>query len=206
MSGAPRLCEHQPQSFEFTQENLERAEKYLGRYPHNQKQSAVLPLLHLAQEQEGWVSRPALEYIADMIGVSPIKVLEVASFYTMINLKPVGKYHLQVCTTTPCWLQGSDALVDQCKKKLGISFGQTTADGLFTLTKVECLGACVNAPVVQINNDFYEDLTPETFNRILDQLAEGQSVACGSQIKRQTSAPVGGLTTLQSRTIEQKQD
>lgn len=197
MTGAPKLCKEQPGSFHFSEKYLSLAQTYISRYPDGHQRSAVLPLLYLAQEQEGWVSRPAIEVIAQMLNIPPIKVLEVASFYTMFHLSPVGRYHLQVCTTTPCWLRGSDALMEKCKSKLGISPGETTEDGQFTLTQVECIGACVNAPVVQINNDFYEDLIPERLDEILEALVKGQTVKPGPQVDRQTSAPQGGPTTLQ---------
>lgn len=137
-----------------------------------------------------------MEYIADYLDMAPIKVQEVATFYTMYNHKPMGKHHVQVCGTTPCWLRGSDDIIAACKSKLGIGMGETTADGQFTLSEVECAGACVNAPVVAINDDYYEDLTADSISNILDDLAAGKEVKPGPQVDRQTSAPVGGATTL----------
>jgi NADH-quinone oxidoreductase E subunit len=186
----------QPKSFAFTEANIAEAKKHIAKYPQGRQASAVMPLLWLAQYQEGWVSRAAMDVIADMLGMAPIRVYEVATFYTMYNLKPVGKHLVQICRTTPCWLRGSDALTEHCKKKLGIGLKETTADGKFTIMEVECLGACVNAPMVQINDDFYEDLTPETLGKVLDELAAGRQPKVGPQIDRLNSAPVGGMTTL----------
>jgi len=188
---------HEPQSFAFTAENLEKARAIIAKYPAGRQQSAVMPLLDLAQRQnDNWVPKAAMDTIAEMLGMPSIRVYEVATFYTMYNLKPVGKHFLQVCTTTPCWLRGSDAVIAACKSKLGISPGQTTPDGQFTLTEVECLGACVNAPMMQIGDDFYEDLDGPLTERLLDALARGETPKPGSQIGRQTSCPEGGPTTL----------
>jgi len=163
---------HQPDTFEFTAENLAKAKAAINKYPAGCQQSAVMPLLDLAQRQHhNWIPRAAMDYIANMLGMPPIKVYEVATFYTMYNKQPVGKNLLQVCRTTPCWLRGSDEVTTACKNKLGIEIGETTADNKFTLVEVECLGACVNAPVVQINDDYYENLTPEKMESILDGLA-----------------------------------
>ncbi|MBX6369236.1 MAG: NADH-quinone oxidoreductase subunit NuoE [Rhodospirillales bacterium] len=193
-NGAPVA---QPTHFEFTPENLERAKKIIAKYPPGRQASAVLPLLHLAQAQhDNWLPRAAMDYVARMLDMAPIRVYEVATFYTMFNLKPVGKYLLQACTTTPCWLRGSDEVVAACERKLGIRMGETTPDGMFTLTEVECLGACVNAPVLWVNDDFYEDLDGPSTERILDALRRGEKPPIGPQIDRQTSAPVGGKTTL----------
>ena len=186
----------QPASFAFTEANIAEAKKHIAKYPAGRQASAVMPLLWIAQYQEGWVSRAAMDVVAGMLDMAPIRVYEVATFYTMYNLKPVGKHLIQVCRTTPCWLRGADALTEHCKKKLGIGLKETTADGKFTLVEVECLGACVNAPMVQINDDFYEDLTPETLGRVLDELAAGRQPKIGPQIDRLNSAPVGGMTTL----------
>lgn len=176
--------------FQFTEENLKRAEKIIAKYPKGRQQSAVLPLLDLAQRQhDNWIPKAAMVYIAQMLGMPEIRVFEVATFYTMFNLKPVGKHFIQLCTTTPCWLRGSDAVVKTCKDKLGIGLGETTADKEFSLLEVECLGACVNAPVVQINDDFYEDLDGESMGRIIDDLRAGKKVKIGSQTGRQCSAP-----------------
>ena len=188
-------------AFEFTPENIEKAKAFIAKYPDGRQQSAVMPLLDLAQRQnDNWLSREALEYIGKFLDVPYMRVLEVATFYTMYNLKPVGKYFLQLCRTTPCWLRGSDNLEAVCKKKLGISNGETSEDGMFTLLEVECLGACVNAPVVQINDDFYEDLNAENFEALLDKLAKGEAPPKGPQVDRINSAPEGGPTTLLAKT------
>jgi NADH-quinone oxidoreductase subunit E len=186
----------QPASFAFSEANLAEARKHIAKYPKGKQASAVMPLLWLAQYQEGWVSRAAMDAVAGMLDMAPIRVYEVATFYTMYSLKPKGRHLIQVCRTTPCWLRGSDGLTDLCRKKLGIGLKETTADGKFTLMEVECLGACVNAPMVQINDDFYEDLTPETLSKVLDELAAGRKPKVGPQVDRLNSAPVGGLTTL----------
>jgi len=194
--------------FAWTPENAAQAEKIIARYPPGRQQSAVMPLLDLAQRQvgaetqtQGWLPIPVMEYIGAQLGMAYIRVLEVASFYTMYNLAPVGRYHVQVCGTTPCMLRGSDDVLDACYKK-GLKKGATTADGLFTLTEVECLGACANAPMVQINDDNYEDLTFETTTAILEALAKGESPKVGPQIDRQTSCPEGGPTTLKEMVSE----
>ena len=162
-------------SFQFNEENQKKITEILGKYPESRKKSAVMPLLDLAQRQnENWVSKDIIETIAKLLEMPEIKVYEVASFYTMYNLKPVGKYLLQFCKTTPCMLRGIDEIIKACEKKLGIAMDQTTLDGLFTLKEVECLGACVNAPVVQINDDFIENLDSEKFNQILDDLKTGK--------------------------------
>lgn len=195
-------------NFAWTAENAAQAEKIIARYPPGRQQSAVMPLLDLAQRQvgaetqtQGWLPIPVMEYIGAQLGMAYIRVLEVASFYTMYNLAPVGRYHVQVCGTTPCMLRGSDDVLDACYKK-GMKKGATTADGLFTLTEVECLGACANAPMVQINDDNYEDLTFETTTAILEALAKGEQPKIGPQIDRQTSCPEGGPTTLKEMVSE----
>jgi len=191
----------QPGSFAFTPENLRLAEAHIAKYPHGRQASAVLPLLDLAQRQSGgWLPRAAMDCVANLLGMAPIRVYEVASFYTMLNLRSVGRYLLQACTTTPCWLRGSDDVVGACERKLGIDIGETTPDGLFTLVEVECLGACVNAPMVLIWKDTYEDLTKESFGKVLDGFASGKAPKPGPQIDRQFSAPVGGPTTLKEVT------
>ncbi|WCR58134.1 NADH-quinone oxidoreductase subunit NuoE [Wolbachia endosymbiont of Ctenocephalides felis wCfeJ] len=159
------------EQFGFTSENLKKAKKFIEMYPKGREGSAVMPLLYLVQEQCGWVPESAMRYVADMLRIPHIRVYEVANFYTMYNLKPVGKYLIQVCRTTPCWLCSSAEVLNAFKKKLGINIGETTKDNLFTLKEVECLGACVNAPVVQINNDFYENLTPEKVEDIITELS-----------------------------------
>jgi NADH-quinone oxidoreductase E subunit len=187
----------QPQSFEFTPENLARATAHIAKYPPGRQQSAVLPLLDLAQRQSGgWLPLAAMHTVADMLQMPRIRVYEVATFYTMLNLRPVGRWFLQACTTTPCWLRGSDEIVAACEKKLGIAIGGTTADGLFTLVEVECLGACVNAPILQVNDDFYEDLDGPKTGALLDALRDGRPPPVGSMIGRQGSMAAGGKTTL----------
>ncbi|MDC0857611.1 NADH-quinone oxidoreductase subunit NuoE [Rickettsiales bacterium] len=179
------------QEFCFTKENLAKANAQFLKYPKDKRLSNVKALLYLAQEQNGgWLSIEAMNYIAELIGVPPIKVYEVASFYTMFNLKPIGKFLVKVCRTTPCMLRGADDLVEHCLKKLNVKIGKTTIDKLFTIKQVECLGACANAPVVQINNDYFEDLTIESFEKILINLAEGKPIKVGSQIGRVTSKPI----------------
>ena len=187
----------QPDTFEFTPENVERARAHIAKYPPGREASAVLPLLDLAQRQMGgWVPRAAMDYVAGLLGMAPIRVYEVATFYTMFNLRPVGRYLLQVCTTTPCWLRGSDAVVAACEKKLGIGIGGSTEDGLFSMIEVECLGACVNAPILQVNDDFYEDLDGPATEALIDALRADSPPPPGSVIGRHGSAPVGGKTTL----------
>lgn len=173
--------------FKFTDQN--QVNTVLAKYPTERKKSAVMPLLDLAQRQNAnWISKDVIACIAEILEMPEIKVYEVASFYTMYNLKPVGKYLLQFCRTTPCMLRGIDQIIKDCKEKLGIEIDEISADGLFTLKEVECLGACVNAPVVQINDDFAEDLTSENFLKILDELKAGKAFKVGSQIGRQCSA------------------
>ena len=187
----------QPASFEFSPQNLERAKKIIAKYPPGKQQSAVMPLLDLAQRQhDNWLPIAAMEYIAKMLEMAPIRVREVATFYTMYNHAPIGRHHVQICTTTPCWLRGSDGVVEACEKRLGIKLGETTEDRQFTLAEVECLGACVNAPMLQIGDDYYEDLTPETTVALLDAVARGEKPKPGNQSKRLTTSPEGGFTTL----------
>lgn len=186
----PRIApaELQPATFAFKDESA--VKEIISRYPEGCHQSATMPLLDLAQRQnDNWIPRAAMDEIARILSMPPIRVYEVATFYTMYNLAPVGKFHVQVCTTTPCWLRGSSDLMKACEKATGCHHGDTSADGLFTVTEVECLGACVNAPMVQINDDFYEDLTPERMVEILDAMRQGKDVPVGSQTGRQTSAP-----------------
>lgn len=188
----------QPKSFKFSAENVKEIERYIAKYPKGKQASAVMPLMDLAQLQNGgWIPEAAMEEIARILDMPNIKVFEVATFYTMYNLKPVGKHHLQICTTTPCWLVGSADVVTACEKHLGIKMGETTEDGLFTMSEVECLGACVNAPVIQRNgDDLYEDLTAENVVQVLDNLRAGKKVAHGSQSGRQASLGVKGATCL----------
>jgi NADH-quinone oxidoreductase subunit E len=191
-----RLAADQPESFAFTPENLEWARAQVKKYPEGRKASAVLAILWRAQEQMGgWLPEPALRYVADMLGLAYIRIYEIATFYTMFNLAPVGRHYVQVCGTTPCWLRGADAIKDTCRRLIGAP-GHVTEDGLFSWTEVECLGACVNAPVVQIDKDYYEDLTPESLKNILESLKAGRPPKPGPQNGRQASAPLGGPTTL----------
>ncbi len=183
--------------FEFTAENLAEAKKFIARYPEGRQRSAVMPLLDLAQRQNGgWLPEGAVETIARILEMAPIRVLEVATFYSMYKLEPVGRHQINVCTTTPCWLRGSDEVVGACKQALGIGVGESTADGEFTLGEVECLGACVNAPVVQIGDDYYEDVDAKAMTNIIEALKRGAGLAPGSQIGRTASAPEGGSQVL----------
>lgn len=184
-------------SFVFNAENLKKANTTIAKYPDGRQASATMPLLDLAQRQNGgWLPRAAMDYVAEMLSLAPIRVYEVASFYTMYNLNPVGKYHIEVCTNVPCMLNGSDNIVSACKKNLGIGIGETTDDGLFTLSEAECLGACANAPMLQIGDHYYEDLDPNITEQILNDLRDGKTPKPGSQRGRKTSEPVGGLTSL----------
>jgi NADH-quinone oxidoreductase subunit E len=191
-----RLAEVQPESFEFTPENRAWADKQIEKYPPGRQASAIIPLLWQAQKQNGyWLPKPAIEKVAEQLGMPFIRALEIATFYTMFNLGPVGKFYIQMCGTTPCVLQGADAIKAVLERRIGPAH-KVTADGLFSWTEVECLGACCNAPMVQINDDYYEDLTAENLEKLLDDLAAGREVKTGSQIGRVTSEPVGGLTSL----------
>jgi NADH-quinone oxidoreductase subunit E len=186
----------QPKEFAFSADNRAWAERQIAKYPDGRQQSAVIPLLWRAQEQAGgWLPQKAIEHVAGVLGMAKIRVLEVATFYTMFNLEPVGQFHVQLCTTTPCMLRGSRALQDVCHHRIGEQMHVTT-DGKFSWIEVECLGACVNAPMAQINYDYYEDLTAESFEKILDELAAGRAPKPGPQVDRQQSAPIGGPTTL----------
>ncbi len=197
MSGPAAQAVEQPTSFAFTPENLEKAQRIIAKYPTGKQASAMLPLLDLAQRQhDNWLPRAAMDYVADMLKVPRIRAYEVATFYTMYNKQPVGEFLVQVCRTTPCWLRGSDAITHACEKKLGVHLGERSADGRFTLVEVECLGACANAPMVQINDDVFEDLTPESMTKLLEQLQRGETPVQGSQIGRKSSCPEGGPTTL----------
>ena len=198
-------------AFAWTAENQKKAAEILGRYPKGREQSASLPLLDLAQRQvgadtntQGWLPVPVIEFVARIIGVPYMRVYEVATFYTMFNMAPVGRYHVQVCGTTPCMLAGSDDVLAACKSR-GLSKGHTTPDGLFTLTEVECLGACANAPMVQINDDNYEDLDYDRTTAILELLAQGKAPTPGSQTGRRDSCPAGGPTSLKEM-VDQNHD
>ncbi|MEN3950654.1 NADH-quinone oxidoreductase subunit NuoE [Iodidimonas sp. SYSU 1G8] len=197
MSGVHAAPFTQPASFAFSAESMEQVNRHIAKYPEGRQQSAVMPLLDIAQRQNGgWLPEAAIRVIGEMLNMPYIRVYEVASFYTMYNLVPVGRHFVQVCTTTPCWLRGSDQVMEACRQKLGVKNGQTTPDGQFTLLEVECLGACVNAPMMQIGDDYFEDLDADSTARILDDLAAGREPKAGPQINRQNSAPEGGPTTL----------
>jgi len=184
-----RLHSEQPSEFAFTSENLTFAKQQMAKYPPGRQASAVIALLWQAQEQAGgWLPEPAIRYVADMLSMPYMRALEVATFYTMFNLSPVGEYFVQLCGTTPCWLRGAEALKSVCRKRIGAE-NEMTEDGQFSWQEVECLGACVNAPMVQINKDFYEDLTAESFEKILSALQEGKEVKPGPQNARHASEP-----------------
>ena len=193
----------QPASFAFDAESLAEIDRHVAKYPPGRQASAVIPALYVAQDQmkrqtgSAWIPLKAMDAIAHRLGMAPIRVYEVATFYFMFNTVPIGKYHLQLCTTTPCWLRGSDEVVAACREATGIKeWKETSADGLFTMTEVECLGACVNAPVLQVDDDFYEDMDAEKTKALIAALREGKPPPPGSMIGRQTSAPEGGPTTL----------
>ncbi len=177
--------------FEFTSENLKKSQEIISKYPEGRHKSAVMPLLDLAQRQNNnYISQEIISYIAKMLDLPEIRVYEVATFYSMYNLKPVGKYLLQICGTTPCMLRGSEELFKVCKENFGADRNETSADGIFTVKEVECLGACVNAPMVQINDDYYEDLNAKIMNEILTDLKNNRPVKIGSQTGRQCSKPL----------------
>lgn len=182
--------------FEFSKENLKRAKAIIGNYPVGHKAAAVIPLLDLAQRQHGWLPLSAMNYVADFLEIPKMRVYEVATFYTMYYRKPVGKYVIQVCTTTPCMLLGAEDHMEFLKKKLGINVGETTEDGMFTLLSAECLGACVNAPMFQVNDDYYEDLTLKDTEKIIDDLKNGKMPKAGPRSGRFASEPKTGLTSL----------
>jgi NADH-quinone oxidoreductase subunit E len=192
---ARRLAEQQPESFELSPENRAKLDRIISKYPEGKQASAVISALWIAQKQNDyWLPRAAIETVADTLGMPYIRVLEVATFYTMFNLEPVGKHFIQMCGTTPCMLAGSDSIKDVLEKRIGEQ-RKVTADGLFSWLEVECLGACCNAPMVQINDDYYEDLTAENFNKLLDDLSAGRPVKTGSQKGRVASEPIGGRIT-----------
>ncbi|HEX7075242.1 MAG TPA: NADH-quinone oxidoreductase subunit NuoE [Hyphomicrobiaceae bacterium] len=192
-----RLDPNQPASFEFTPENLAWAKATIAKYPEGKQASAVIPLLWRAQEQEGWLTEPAIRYVGDMLGMAYIRVYEVATFYTMFQLSPVGrKAHVQVCGTTPCMLRGAEEIREVCRQRIHPEPHHLSEDGDFSWEEVECIACCANAPVVQIGKDTYEDLTPELFEKVLDGFARGEPPKPGSQIGRQASCPEGGPTTL----------
>jgi NADH-quinone oxidoreductase subunit E len=194
---------YQPATFAFDAESEAAIAVHLAKYPEGRQASAVIPLLYIVQDQmkratgSAWVPRAGMEAVAARLSMPPIRVYEVATFYLMFNLRPIGTWHLQLCTTTPCWLRGSDEVVRACREFTGIQgWGETSADGAFTMTEVECVGACVNAPILQVNNDFYEDMDAARTTTLLKALREGAPPAPGSMTGRQTSAPEGGPTTL----------
>jgi NADH-quinone oxidoreductase subunit E len=196
-----RLAAVQPDSFAFKPETLEKANWWIAKYPENRRQSAVIPILWLIQKQEGWVSEPAIAVVAELLGMARIRVYEVATFYTMFMLEPVGSAALiQVCGTTPCQLRGSEALMKVCKDKIGPK-DKLSADGKFYWQEVECLGACTNAPMAQINDYFYEDLTPDNLAQIIDDFAAGKTPKTGPYNGRFTSEPLGGATTLKDPSL-----
>ena len=191
-----RLAQTQPASFAFTPDNAAQAQALIAKYPDGRQASAVVPLLWLAQKQHDyWLPKPAIEEVARLLSMPVIRVMEIATFYSMFNLEPVGKYFIQLCGTTPCALRGAEAIRKVCEDRIGPQ-KQASGDGIFAWAEVECLGACCNAPMVQINDDYYEDLTPQNFAKLLDDLAAGRAVARGSQTGRSASAPAGGDTTL----------
>jgi len=196
-----RLHHEQPSSFAFTKENEAWAAKEMTKYPPGRQSSAVIPILWRGQEQEGWVTKPMIEAVAKMLDMPYMRVLEVATFYTMFNLHPVGRHLVQVCTTTPCWLRGSADIVSVCKKRIHPHPHTVSADGALSWMEVECLGACVNAPMMQVGKDFYEDLDASSTDRIIEALRRGETPKPGSQIGRHTSEPLGGATTL-TRSLE----
>ncbi len=193
--------EQQPKGFSFNAENLAWAKQQIAKYPEGRQRSAIIPLLWRAQAQAGgWLPEAAIRHVTELLGMAHIRGLEVATFYTMFNLAPVGKVHVQLCGTTPCRLRGADDLEKVCRKRIGDQ-GDISKDGKFSWVEVECLGACVNAPMVQIGSDYYEDLTAESFGKILDDFAAGKAPKPGPQIDRQLSEPFGGATTLTDKSI-----
>lgn len=195
-----RLAAEQPDSFAFSSATMEKANWWIAKYPADRRASAVIPILWLVQKQEGWVSEPAVRAIADLLGMAKIRVLEVVTFYTMFHLAPVGRHHLQLCGTTPCMLRGAEDLKEVCKRRIGAKH-KPTADGQFSWEEVECVGACVNAPVVAIDDYYHEDLTPAALETLLDRLARNETVTPGSAAGRQTSAPEGGPDVLKDASL-----
>jgi NADH-quinone oxidoreductase subunit E len=194
-----RLCEKQPESFSFSKQNLARVHALIAKYPPGRQASAVISALWIGQEQEGWVTKPMIEEVAWLLGMPFIRVLEVATFYTMFHLAPVGRHHVQVCTTTPCWLRGSDEVVKACKKHIHDKPHTASTDGEFSWEEAECLGACVNAPMILIDKDPYEDLDGEKTGQIIEAIRHGEKPKTGSQIGRRSSEPLGGPTTLKEK-------
>ena len=199
MSIESRIACNQPNSFKFSKENEAEIKRVIAKYPKGRQASAVMPLLDLAQRQhDNWIPMKAIELIASKLDMAEIRVLEVATFYTMFNLKPVGRFFLQACTTTPCWLRGSDEMVRAIKDRYNIGSGETSACGRFSLLEVECLGACVNAPILQVNDDFYEDLDYQTTSDLLESLEANAPMPVGSALGRSGSEATEGATTLVS--------
>jgi NADH-quinone oxidoreductase subunit E len=197
-----RLHPDQPAHFAFNADNMAWAKETIAKYPPGKQASAVIPLLWRAQEQEGWCTEPAMRYVGDMLDMAYIRVYEIATFYTMFQLSPVGKKaHVQVCGTTPCLLRGADKIIDVCKAHIHHDQHHLSADGAFSWEEVECLGSCANAPMVQIFKDTYEDLTPEIMEKLLAGFAAGTPPKPGSQIGRQASCPIGGPTTLKESIV-----
>lgn len=188
--------DHPDVPFEFTDDNKKRVDAILKIYPEGHKRAAMIPLLDLAQRQHGWLPIAAMHKVAEVLDLPRMRVYEVATFYTMFMRKPTGKYHIQVCTTTPCWLRNSDEILECVKTKLNIGVGETTKDGQFTISEVECLGACVNAPMVKVNDDYYEDLTTKDMSEIIDDFKKGLKPRPGPRSGRFASEPCGGLTSL----------
>jgi NADH-quinone oxidoreductase subunit E len=195
-----RLAAEQPDSFAFSPVTMEKANWWIAKYPADRRASAVIPILWLVQKQEGWVSEPAVRAIAELLGMAKIRVLEVVTFYTMFHLAPVGRHHLQLCGTTPCMLRGAEDLKEVCKRRIGAKH-KPTADGQFSWEEVECVGACVNAPVVAIDDYYHEDLTPAALEALMDQLARNETIKPGSALNRQTSAPEGGPDVLKDASL-----
>ena len=192
-----KISKMQPENFEFTKENLEEAKKIIDKYPDMRQQSAVMPLLYLAQKQNNnWIPLAAMKYIAKILSMPYIKVYEVATFYTMYNLAPVGKYFFQICTTTPCMIRGAYDLVNACKEKISDKENQLSKDKTCSWIEVECLGACINAPMMQINEDYYEDLNKKKTEKIIDQIQNGEKPIPGSYSGRKNSEPENNRKTL----------
>ena len=180
----------QPKDFSFDRDNMLLAKKILKIYPKNYKESSIMPLLSIAQNQNnGWLPKKAIEYVSDFLEIPEIKVLEIATFYSMYNLSPVGKFHIEVCTTSPCMLRGSDEILSFCEKKLAIQVGGISKDKMFSLSRVECLGACVNAPVVKINENYYEDLDLNSTDKLINNISNDKKIKIGSQSGRKGSEP-----------------
>ena len=182
--------ELQPDNFSFSNENLLKAKDIVKMYPKNYRESSIMPLLSIAQSQnDGWLPKKAIEYVSKFLNVPEMKVLEIATFYSMYNLSPVGKHHIEICTTSPCMLRGSDNLLEKLKNWIGINTGEITDDNKFSLNRVECLGACVNAPVVKINENYYEDLDLQSFEELINKLSNNKNVKIGPQSSRKGSEP-----------------